>query len=221
MAILKTRIFASLILAFALISSPNLKADNITYGPLTFGSNFPLGGGYPCPSSGQCVEPLAASPLFANGISLAPFTTTQITTFTFDIAPGWAIDDMHAGGSFDVSVAGEIGPPPFLPFADWGFEFFQELIVCSDADICSSATQTLNYGGASLPLPPGNLVVGPGTGVYETFMALDDVQIQSNGQPQVNIFLSQTPEPSSWLLLSTGLLVGFVILVQKRRPALR
>lgn len=162
-----------------------------------------------------------ANGIYVNGINAAPYTSTQITTFTFDIAPGWTIDDMEARGSFDIYVAGENGPPPYLPFADWGFEFFQELVVCSDADICSTATQTLTHGGAPLPPPPGNLVVGPGTGVYETFVALDDVEIDSDANPQVNIYVSQTPEPSSWLLLSTGLLSGLVFFVQKRWPALR
>jgi hypothetical protein len=218
---LKPQVLASLAFAFALISSSNLRANTITYGPLTFGSNVPLQDGGPCPSSGQCVEPLTASYIFENGIGVAPYTVTQITTFTFDIAPGWSIDGMHAGGSFDYYYPGEDGIGPDTPVADWGFEFFQELVVCSDADICSSGTQTLKYGGASLPLPPSDLDVGPGTGVYETFMALDDIQIQTLNQPQVNIFVSQTPEPSSWVLLSTGLLGGLVLLVKKRRTAPR
>ena len=220
---MKPQVLASLAVAFALISSPSLRADTVTYGPLTFGSNIPLGNGGPCTPvlKGECVEQLNTTGIFENGIGVAPFSVSQITTFTFAIAPGWSIDYIGPGVELDIYYEGEDGEGTYTPFADWGVEFFQELIVCSDADICSTGAQTLEYGGASLPLPPSNIVVGPGTGVYETFIALDNSQLVSDDPPQVNIFLSQTPEPSSWVLLSTGLLGGLVLFIQKRRSALR
>lgn len=222
---MKTQVLASLALAFALISSPSLRADPID--PLTFGNNFPQGNPGPCQTVNnyECVEQLITGPnIFENGFNVSPYTITQITTFTFDIAPGWTIDSINPGESFgDIGIQGDGNGPPFTPFDDWGFEFFQELVVCSDADVCSSASQTLTYGGAPEPLPPSNFDVGPGTGVYEIFMALDGVQVTSDDPTQVNVYLSQTqtPEPSSWVLLSTGLLGSLVFLARKRRTALR
>jgi len=221
---LKPQVLASLAFALALILSPTLRADSID--PLTFGSNFPAGNAGPCQTvnNNECVEQLFTEPnIFENGIGVAPYTITQITTFTFDIAPGWTIDGISDYENFDdIGVAGNGTTIPYTPYADWGFEFFQELVVCSDADTCWARSQTLEYGGASLPLPPSNFNVGPGTGVYEIFMALDGVQVSADNPTQVNIFLSQTPtpEPSSWVLLSTGLFGGLVFLVKKRRTAL-
>lgn len=219
---MKTHALTFLALAFALVSSPNLRADSVTYGPLTFGSNFPFVEGGSCGPQplGGCAVVIIGPTVYENGIGVPPFTTTQITTFTFDIAPDWTIDYMRLGGTVDVSSEGANGDED-IPIADWGAEVFQELILCSDADVCSTGSQTFTYGGAPLPPPPPSPSVGPETGIYETFIALDEAQIQSDAQTGVDIYLSQTPEPSSWLLLSTGLLVCLVLLVQKRRSALR
>ncbi len=226
---MKTFPLALLALACSMAISPTANAGSITYGPLTFGSNFPFADGGPCPTTGGCVEALIAPSVSGSAIGGPPSLSIQTTAFTFDTAPGWNIAGMMLGGTFDTYDPGENGPNP-TPDSEWGYEFAQQITLCSAADVCSTATQIQTGGGAVLPSVLFTAAAGPGMGVYQTFIYLDDVSIQSDCDPQVNIFLNQAspsanlalsqptsaPEPSSWLLLGTGLL-GLVVVLRRNR----
>ena|GEM_PF-2061114 len=208
----------SLLLIAVLAAPICASADTYSDFPLNFGSNSPLGsGGGPCVSyirPNVCVESFSSGPI--SGSSATPVTQTETFTFTFGIAPGWYISDLDLlTGSLDASPIGEFGPNP-PAFADWGAEFANKLTLCDANDVCYTSTATIKRGGTTLPTPTFDThAVAAGTGVYQTFLYLDDVEVLSDAEPQANIFVSQTPEPSTLLLMGTGAL-GLLGCVKRR-----
>lgn len=221
---MKSLAFGLLVLAMAAASTPAAKANTVTYYPLTFGSNFPfVDEGVPCTSTSKCGVGLLGETINGTAIGGPPSMSIQTVTFSFDIAPGWAINDMRVGGSLDYGSAGENTLNP-TPFSDWGIEFVSQLTLCSVDDVCTTAGQVLTRGGAPLPPVPFSTDVGAGTGLYQTFLYLDNADIASDSIPGLSIFVSETgpvPEPSSWLLFATGLAGLVVVLFRKAKvPAL-
>jgi len=93
-------------------------------------------------------------------------------TFAFDIAPVWAISGMDLSGSID-----EYPDNPNDSNPDWGFEYGQQMTLCSEADVCSTASQALTNGPLSLPSISLNTHTGAGTGLYEySYCAVDGAQ---------------------------------------------
>jgi len=93
--------------------------------------------------------------------------------------------------------------------------FFQELILCPSSSpiACTSGSivQAV-YGNHSLLPSTGltpNAVAEPGTGIYEYAEYAYNAGLITNGGAGVDIYLTQTPEPGTFILLGTGL-VGFV-----------
>ncbi len=197
----------SLLLLLFLAAPICATADTFSDFPLNFGSGFPFEHGEgPCTdliAPNVCIEALAGATIDATATT--PVTDAETFDFTFDIAPDWLISELILfTGTFDYVPVGEFGPnPPAL--SDWGFEFASKLTLCSADDVCYSSTSTLvQRGGAALPPVSFHAHPGAGTGVYETFLYLDNVEIASNAPPQVNIFLSQVPEPSAFMLIGTS-----------------
>jgi hypothetical protein len=215
--------FGLFVLALAAVVTPAATAGTISYYPLTFGSNFPFVDGGPCTVTSNCVIGLVATGQYeVNGsaVGIPPTESIQSVTFSFDIAPQWGINYMRLGGTLDAYGAGANGANP-APFSDWGYEFIQQLTLCSSSDVCTTTTEKLSGGGAPLPPFSFNTNVGAGTGVYQTFLYLDNAEVASDAQPGVDIDVSEVPEPSSWLLLAAGLPGLAAVLFRKAsRPAL-
>jgi hypothetical protein len=198
------------LLVLGLLATPfSAMASSFTDYPLNFGSAFPFEhGDGPCASfisPSVCVEALIGGQISGNAIGTSPISISQTTAFTFDISPDWFISNLHLlGGTLDYGVAGENGPNP-TPFSDWGYEFASKLTLCSSDGVCYSSTSApVKQGGTTFPTVSFTAQAGPGTGVYETFLYLDNVQVGSDSQPQVNIFLSPVPEPGTFALVFTG-----------------
>jgi hypothetical protein len=190
--------FGMLVLMMALASVLTAKANPVTVGPFTFGSNDPYLGEptiYPTGSNGGVL------------LSYGPFPNSGSETiaFTFAIASGWAIDGMQFGIQIEPSYPGEYSGD----YEPWGVEFAQKITLCSATDVCSSELQSVIYGYAPLPGYSFHAEAGPGTGVYQSFLYVDNAQLTQEGPDQLIIFFSPAspvPEPSSWWLAGAGLL---------------
>jgi hypothetical protein len=204
--------FFHLLLLALLVTPVAAKADTITLGPLTFGSNIIIPGFDGFYSMYNLVN-LGALPTSVD-------STTETIAFTFDIAPGWEITGMTANGTLDYGYAGEFSFP-IAPSSSWGYEFAQQMTFCSADDVCSSASETLENGGAPLPPVSFNAQAGPGTGVYQSLLYLDNAQVQFDDPPELNVFLTQespVPEPSTLILMGTGALGLIGAIVRKMQP---
>jgi PEP-CTERM motif len=205
--------FFHLLLLAPLVTPIAAKADTITLGPLTFGSNIIIPGFDGFYSMYNLVN-LGALPTSVD-------STTETIAFTFDIASGWEITGMTAVGANDYDFDGENSIPP-APFSSWGYEYAQEMTLCSADDVCSSASETLEAGGALLPPVSFNAQAGPGTGVYQSFLYSDNVDVELGYDlPQIDIYLTQespVPEPSTLVLMGTGALGLIRAVVRKMQP---
>ena len=218
---MKRLTLALLFLAPAIAVIPAAIADPIVLGPLTFGSGAPIAsdsGFYP-PNFVQVL--LTAPTTFSAGSTPASEVATFV--FSFDIAPGWAISDMALLiDGIQPESADWISNPPV-----WGYQLDEELTLCSSSDVCSSAQVTKqngpNAGQGTVPL---GALVGPGSGVLQIELsAVEDSFFLVDGPGDNDAFISvepisPTPEPSSWLLMGTGLL-GIAFMASRKKPAAR
>ncbi len=219
---MKRHSLAILALTGALAIIPAAIADTVTVGPLTFGSNDPYLGepsfSSDGPKSGQVFVEGQPTP-FADSLGVTSWS--QAIAFTFDIAPGWNISSMQfLPSNADISWVGMNDEPP-ASFDSWGIEFEKEITLCSAYDVCSSTSSNdIRYGGAYLPPVLFNAQAGPGTGVFQSFLYLDNAGYYQDVFPQLlTIDVSLVPEPSSWLLLSTGLGVMLYLFRKKIKPS--
>jgi hypothetical protein len=188
------------------------KADTI--GPLTFGSGFPFGDGalYGFPN-GNYVVPLLGPGLYVNSLN-GEVRYDMTYAFAFDLAPRWLINNMLLSNHVDYG-----GPEIQNPdFTDWGYAFAEKVVLCPIAGPCSSASTGERLHASALPLLSLDSVAGPGTGIFEIAVDVRNQEIATDGGISgLNIFLSQTPEPSSIWLLTSGIAGVPVVELWRRR----
>ena len=187
-------------------------ADTITYGPVTFGSNAPLG-------SDGFVSQYSILPMYAPGVDLSPpnaigdASFTQTIAFYFDLAPGWSIANLRFTDFTDWGT-GQNDP------SNWGYEYAQKITLCTVGRVCSSASTGEHQGGFSMPSLSLDAQARPNAGIYQAAGYSHNAQVRTKPlDSTLNIFLTQTalvPEPSTLLLMATGTL-GLLGVVRSKR----
>ncbi|MGA2046833.1 MAG: PEP-CTERM sorting domain-containing protein [Terracidiphilus sp.] len=200
-----------LVLALAITVAPAAMADTFTVGPLTFGDNSSFGSG------GTSYYPeydLVQLSLAGGGFNTVGTTGSGLytSTFTFNIAAGWGISNIVLHGGMD--DGDNVG---LLP---WGDVWEQQITLCSAADVCTTSEQTGGNGPLRSTLPTLALETNPGagTGTYQFYYySVNNEGEWDGGSPDdnANIWLEPTPEPSSWLLLGTGLLALTLLAIRQ------
>ncbi len=188
----------ALLIAVMLGTMGTCKAD--TMGPLAFGNNSPFGtDGATSPislGSGIYIAPLLGSGININGIGQNLYFD-YIVSFTYDLAPGWTIDNLFLSNFVDFGAPGKD--------SDWGFAFSEKVILCPTVGSCSTATTGAHGGQVTLPPVYLGATATAGTGVYEIAGWANDTQFATNGGIQnLNVFMSPVPEPDSIFLMAVG-----------------
>jgi PEP-CTERM motif len=195
------------------IATPAAHAD--TYGPLTIGANSPL---YVelhdfTDSFGnlEYIEVYVGLPKVHLTGDNGGVSASQTISFAYDLAPGWTAGLTQIENFIDDDAssvaAGEA--------EDWGVEMEQEVILCPSYQVsgCSQGTDGIQHQGpVSMPPLILNGVAGPGTGIYEYAAYARNASFASNDVPAFLMYLdppAATPEPSTFLLISTGLVGAF------------
>lgn len=188
----------ALLIAFLVGTIATCKADSI--GPLTFGSNSPFGSsGVSSPVSvggGSYLAPLQAGGININGVGTS-VSFDYTVSFTYDLAPGWTIDNLFLSNFVDYG-----GPDTDN---NWGFAFAEKVILCPVVGSCSTTTTGSSAGHLALPPIYLGATAGAGMGVYEIAGWAKDQQFDTNGGIQhLNVYMSPVPEPASFVLLAIG-----------------
>jgi hypothetical protein len=187
---------------------------DIVYGPITFGDNSPL-------ASEGYVSQFSVLPTYAPGVSLNEPATriddsfTQTVAFPFHLAPGFQINNLTFNDFTDWS------PVPFSldDPSQYAYEFQQKITLCSAAGVCTSASTGSHLGNFSLsPITLDNMS-GTNIGFYQAAGNSHNAQIKTKPlDSDVDIFLgsSAVPEPSTPLLVGTGVLALITSLRRRR-----
>jgi PEP-CTERM motif len=178
-------------------------ADTMTYGPVTLADNLPFGDLTYFPQYNLVNGAFSGLNLVSSNGGAA--FESGSTSFVYDLAPGWT-------ASYRIGDFVDFGSPSLYENNnDYVVAFFQELILCPSSSpiACTSGSivQAV-YGNHSLLPSTGltpNAVAEPGTGIYEYAEYVYNAGLITDGVVAgVNIYLTQTPEPSTLILLGTG-----------------
>jgi hypothetical protein len=206
---MKKLLFVSLALATALATSPAAKADSFTF--TLSGVGLTGSGTVSGSSAGGGVFNLTSGSVVVNGTSgtLIPITA-------------------YSSGTVNITVAGGVATYYYnWPNVGEAFTFDNKLIF--------PGTPHTDSNGLAFSLPDGALLdfwydsshggyyynIFSGTVSGENFGWLFDPQSATGGAPADMLFESSvTPEPSSLILLGTGLLLMAGFLFRKAKPSM-